>query len=166
MQINAPTDSLWMLDLEAHGTSEQWKKLFLHTRMSRFGSINYNNEWLFFFGGFQFSKRRKEFGDSNKVYALRLADGAWHAIQLKLQRKSCFFAVFPEGSAVVHLYTYRGHHYTLEINELTGAVNSTAVKMNMWTEQSKTVLPTKSKSITNMGPKIDDDDTDDEKDDK
>lgn len=170
--VEGPTNALWMLDKEAEDKSLQWERRKLSRPMCRFGAVTLRNEWLILFGGYHVKMKAMRASEyqpklemSRQMYALRLKDGQWISLQKKLPRKAEYFAVYNEGAEVVHLYTYRGHHYTIEVKDLFEAVEEAQDTAASWevdkSDSGKTVLPTKSKSITNMGPKLGD--SDDEK---
>jgi len=163
--VEGPTNALWMLDTEMKPM--QWEKRMLARPTSRFGLINLNDEYLVFFGGYQIQPRRLTTicALCRRIFALRLKDGQWLQLTEKLPLKSEYFAVYSPGSDVVHLFTYRGHHYTIQTTDLMRAINNACDEGKTWksADAGKTVMPTKSGSLQSLGPKIDEDDPDDEK---
>ena len=72
---------------------------------------------------------------------------------------------------MIHLFSWRGRYYTININDIVKPMDNGQVMdcSKEWIEQGKTAVPTKSFMIQNMGPKIedsDDEDSEEQKEDK
>lgn len=175
-RIMIPRDDIWIFDTDCAGKDGQcsvdfgigykWCKRYLYLSMTSFGCINYKDKYLITFGGFQYRKDKQQFSVSNIIYALDLKnEGKWYQLDKKLENKCGYFVSYRDGDKFVHLFSWDGRYYTLRIDDIVkGLENGGARELQPWSEQGKTVVPTKDKSIQNMGPSVID--SDDEEDDK
>jgi len=163
---DTPSDNFFVYDTKA----KEWlDHRFLIYPLRNMAVINMDNKYLLTFGG----ERRKGEEDTravNNLYALALEDGLegglekhkWYECNMVDMPIECC-GVLMEGDTLIHLFTRDGVHWTIPTHEIYSRLMvEHCKKKNVWREQGKTVLPTKSKSITNMGPKLDSDDSDSE----
>lgn len=152
-----------------------------------FGIINYKNQYLFQFGGIEYSKsvkaERKKEAERYASCEIRVFPIAprkstgenecerfvWYRFQsitLPFNQKGFMHAIYAENhnkGAYIELFNYFGKHISFPIALLLDAikkgprVNYDGISdMNRpWTEYPKTVNPTKSTSIRNLGPAMD-----------
>jgi len=163
---DTPSDGWFVYDTKA----KAWlTHRFLIYPLHTMAVINMDNKYLLTIGG----ERRKGDEDARTVsnlYALALEDGLeggfekhrWYEVNM-LDRPIECCGVLMEEDTLIHLFTKDGVHWTIPTPEVYSRLMvEHCKKKNVWREQGKTVLPTKSKSITNMGPKLDSDDSDSE----
>eukprot|EP00484_Ammonia_sp_Unknown_P028299 CAMPEP_0197028852 /NCGR_PEP_ID=MMETSP1384-20130603/8442_1 /TAXON_ID=29189 /ORGANISM="Ammonia sp." /LENGTH=430 /DNA_ID=CAMNT_0042457917 /DNA_START=104 /DNA_END=1396 /DNA_ORIENTATION=+ len=173
---------------DPHAVDKQrWQGSYFVQPANRFGLINYNNEYLVSFGGFMFMNKKIE-NRLDSVFVLALTDSAkcekdsWYELARRLPLKGHYHAVYSQDSGLVHLFTYDGFYYQLNIQdvikEVTGyetikdeddeehkvpvGLEHGAVFKHGWLHQGKPLLPEKTKSIKNLEPKGGDDDSDEE----
>jgi len=174
--VRAPHNVIWGLLLHSlnkpglvskkfeDGT--KWCRRFLPSRLTSFGVINYRDQYLVVFGGHRYDQEQGKSAYSDRVYVLDLHDGEWYEWKQRLPRKSGYFAVYQQRKDMVHVFSYHGEHYALSMNVIVKAVESKqCTHITSWAIGGKTMVPIKTTSIKNLGPKIedgDDSDNDDE----
>eukprot|EP01084_Bolivina_argentea_P038288 70797_1 len=151
-----------------HGKEQEYKYVVteFHTQQPQhsFGIICYSDKYLICFGGEE--DKRKKIVSSRYIWFLPLTNDdakngiemdCWYEIYLRLPKKTHYHAVYPDNNKVniLHLFSYDGIYYTIEMKDIINKIiNGECVPLHKWTEAGKTVLPTKSTSIRNVGPKI------------
>ena len=139
----------------------------------KFGVINYQNKYLFVFGGVELEVKTKKqlFCQEIRVLVLTgdceydLEYGEWYKTNIKLPKQGkknrngknynfqYYHALYDEEAEIIHLFNYYGKHWKMETNQLFTALKKAKdAHMHPWTEQGKTTIPTRSKSIENIGP--------------
>jgi len=97
----------------------------------------------------------------------------WYSLEMKIPRNGPCHAIFASNNDKIELFTCFGKHYSFSPNELFDQLSKGKQKkdensnddrltegwkeLNPWTEAGKTVNPTKSTSIRNIGPAPDSD---------
>ena len=172
----APNSAIWRYDI----LQNEWVKPGLHmdVALSSFGAINYQNKYLITFGGETYTHRTNEFVKLKSIQVLVLCEkekngletGRWYECG-QLNKAKLFQAVYiGNDDDTIHLFSYKGVYYTMSINTILNRLKSkdeqTLVTLKLATEAGKTVTPTKSKAIQNMGPKFDSSDEDEEEEQK
>jgi len=154
-----PTQAIWSYDLNESNASKRWKERRLRRRMSDFGVVNYQNKFLFVFGGIRWNKKKKEYVYENKIECLDLDRDKWIGLKKKLPKKSAYFALNVDDESI-HLFCWKGEHFTVRIEDIIHAmqeVDENDEKYTLsWNELGKAVVPSKAFGVKNKGPKLPD----------
>ena len=160
-------------------STQKWQQSYTAQPILRNGIINYEDRFLISFGGTIVTQQKQQ-DKSYNIYVLILTDkeekyglkeNVWYELKRKLPEKKRYFnAVYISGDKVVHLFSYRGEYFTLDIKTIIDEIEIGETRKDggvdvkqIWSEQGKTVTPTKTPSIKNLGPTGDSDDEDDKK---
>ena len=88
--------------------------------------------------------------------SFKLKPNWWFEVYLRLPLKDHFHAIYPENNRTetIHLFSYSGKYYKIKMKDIKSKLKAGQFhELHSWTEAGKTVLPTKSKSVKNIGPK-------------
>merc|ERR1719491_382140 len=155
--FDSPTDDFFVYDTKA----QRWDgQRFLIFPLHSMAVINLDGKYLLTIGG----ERRKGGEEANAIknlYAMPLQADLesgmdqyyWYEVNMMEITVECC-GVLMEGDSLIHLFTRDGVHWTIHTDEIYSRLMvEHCRKKNVWREQGKDVMPTKSKSIRNMGPK-------------
>eukprot|EP01084_Bolivina_argentea_P062120 113588_1 len=165
-----PTNGLWTLDISNNrhqwgrdvnaidNDSDQVMDYYTPYSHHSFGTINYKNKYIILLGG------EEQIRTIGFIWFLSLFDNHkygleknhWYELHYKLPLKGYYHAVYTDNSnmEIIHLFSYDGRYYTIQMNDILSAIKQKRYnELSLWTQAGKTVLPTKSSSGDDFGPK-------------
>eukprot|EP01083_Nonionella_stella_P000420 1205_1 len=134
-----PHRGLWILDIAERSWQRRWTGL----EVAICGIVNYDNAYLFVFGGLMLNQHENAIKESKSIFALQFDTGEWFMLRAKLPDKGRYFAVYPQGSNAVRLFSWNGMHLTAQIHDIVHYAKKEELrfKIGEWNESSGIVYP-------------------------
>ena len=128
-----PGDKLWIYCIN----DNNWEFKYLFNALNSFGCINYENKYLFIFGGYRYNKKLKQFKKSSYINYLDLSKGIWYLLPIRLPQENAYYAVYHDDGGDIHLIDYEGSHFIVSMRDILESMNNGSSKLNDWNNRPK-----------------------------